>query len=261
MINLIASRWSLIASHLPGRTDNEVKNYWNSHLSRKIFSLKSNNGNNLITSIDLLKIRNTQKRRGGGRVSRSVAKKYNKSSTTTATARMLVQQNSTTTREEEQLTTATENVKVIVAAEHDREKDYHLRRRPDDDAAKTMGGMGGPFEEQEQDVTAAALLDQFFLNELSDLCKITINTSTSSYEEKVNAPTMAAETSCRLVVNGDDGNSEAWQSISNSSSSSNSTTQCGLLQACFSPFNFHFEDIVMAKLDMSDSSMGFGLWD
>lgn len=197
-------------------------------------------------------------------MSRSIAKKYNKSSTTTATAtaRMLVQQNSTTTREEQQLTTATENVKVTVAAEHDREKDYHLRRRPDDDAAaKNMGGMGGPFEEQEQDVTAAALLDQFFLNELSDLCKITINTSTSSYEEKVNGPTMAAETSCRLVVNGDDGNSEAWQSISSSSSSSNSTTESGLLQACFSPFNFHFEDIVMAKLDMSDSSIGFGLWD
>ncbi|KAH0453422.1 hypothetical protein IEQ34_017746 [Dendrobium chrysotoxum] len=34
----IGSRWSVIASHLAGRTDNDVKNYWNTKLMKKIMA-------------------------------------------------------------------------------------------------------------------------------------------------------------------------------------------------------------------------------
>lgn len=29
-------RWSAIATHLPKRTDNEIKNYWNTHLKKRL---------------------------------------------------------------------------------------------------------------------------------------------------------------------------------------------------------------------------------
>ncbi|KAE8700978.1 Transcription repressor MYB6 [Hibiscus syriacus] len=36
--SLLGNRWSLIAGRLPGRTDNEIKNYWNTHLSKRLLT-------------------------------------------------------------------------------------------------------------------------------------------------------------------------------------------------------------------------------
>ena len=44
--NCVECRWSLIAGRLPGRTDNEIKNYWNTNIGKKLQGQQSHSLSN-----------------------------------------------------------------------------------------------------------------------------------------------------------------------------------------------------------------------
>ncbi|XP_060194604.1 myb-related protein 306-like [Lycium barbarum] len=47
---LLGNKWAAIASYLPERTDNDIKNYWNTHLTKKLKKLEASSGSDSYSS-------------------------------------------------------------------------------------------------------------------------------------------------------------------------------------------------------------------
>ncbi|KAL2932541.1 Transcription factor MYB36 [Bienertia sinuspersici] len=52
----IGSRWSIIAAQLPGRTDNDIKNYWNTRLKKKLLGRRKQHQQQKLSALERLQL-------------------------------------------------------------------------------------------------------------------------------------------------------------------------------------------------------------